>query len=450
MKAPTRPGGRGRGATLAVGLAALALVVSACGGSTGGSATAAVTAAPASGGTSGGGAGDAIKIGALSTLDGTFAGLGESAMQGVKMALLEYGGKLDGTGVRDGVSGATVNGKPVELVIESSDATADVAVAKAKKLIEQDNVDVLVGPLSGDEGIAIKNYAKDHLDRSFINGLSASQNMTLRDPSPNVYRYGGDGAMWMAGLGKYAHDVLGYDTVATVAEDYSYPYDQVGGFLSEFCAAGGKVAKRVWFPLGTKDLSTYVTQLPKDVDAVMFAMGGTDAINFIKQYDQFTGKATPLLGGTTAVDGTVLEGLGGRADGIVSAGPTPVLDTPEYKKFADDLGKAFPGATPNIVSIYYYTGAKAALLALDQVKGDLGDGQKAFQDALAKLEFTAPQGAVKLDENRQAVITNYVTKVENGQVTKVQDVGNVNGTLGFPAEEYKAQPAFDRENPVCP
>jgi branched-chain amino acid transport system substrate-binding protein len=440
MKAPTRPGGRRRGATLAIGLATLALVAAACGGSTGGAATAApATAAPATdGGTSGGGGtGDVIKMGALTTLDGAFAGLGESAMQGVKMALLEYGGTLDGPDVRDGVSGATINGKPVELVIESSDATADVAIAKTKKLIEQDNVDVLVGPLSGDEGIAIKNYAKDHLDRSFINGLSASQNMTLRDPSPNVYRYGGDGAMWMAGLGKYAHDVLGYDTVATVAEDYSYPYDQVGGFLSEFCAAGGKVAKRVWFPLGTKDLSTYVTQLPKDVDAVMFAMGGTDAINFIKQYDQFTGKATPLLGGTTAVDGTVLEGLGGRADGIVSAGPTPVLDTPEYKKFADELGKAFPGATPNIVSIYYYTGAKAALLALDQ-------------DALAKLEFTAPQGAVKLDENRQAIITNYVTKVENGQVTKVQDVGNVNGTLGFPAEEYKAQPAFDRENPVCP
>jgi branched-chain amino acid transport system substrate-binding protein len=448
MKATTGPGARGRLVVLATGLVTVALLVTACGGSAV-SSSAPATPAASSGGGDTGASGTLIKIGALSTLDGTFAGLGEPSMQGVKMALLEYGGKLDGTGVRDGVSGASVGGHPIELVIESSDATADVAVAKAKKLVEQDNVDILVGPLSGDEGIAIKNYAKSQLGKTFINGLAAAQNATLRDPSPNVYRFGGDGAMWMAGLGKYAHDVLGYDTVATVAEDYSYPYDQVGGFLTEFCAAGGKVAERVWFPLGTKDLSTYVTQLPKDVDAVMFAMGGTDAINFVKQYDQFTGKVTPLLGGTTAVDGSVLEGLGTRADGIVSAGPTPVLDTAEYKKFADDLGKAFPGATPNIVSIYYYTGALAALKALEQVDGDLSDNQEAFQAALAKLEFTAPQGPVKLDANRQAVITNYITKIEGGQVIKVQDVGNVNATLGFPAADYVAQPAFDRENPAC-
>lgn len=424
-------------------LAAVTLALSGCSNS-----------AASGGSTSSGSGGSAsttgtIKIGAISTLEGALAGLGEPAMQGVKVALLEYGGTLDGTGPRDGVSGATVAGHPVELVVEGSDATADVAVEKTKKLVEQDGVDIVVGPLSGDEGIAIKNYAKTKLDKTFVNGLSAAQDMTLRDPSPNVYRFGGDGAMWVAGLGKYAHDTLGYKTVATIAEDYSYPYDQVGGFLSEFCAAGGKVTKRVWFPLGTKDLSTFVTQLPKDVDAVFFAMGGTDAINFVKQYDEFTGKATPLLGGTTAVDGSVLEGIGSRADGIVSAGPTPVLDTPEYKDYATKLAAAFPGATPNIINMYYYTGMKAALLALDKTGGDLSDGQKKFQEALAQLEFTAPQGAVKLDENRQAVITNYVTKVEGGAVTKVSDVGNVNNTLGFPKDQYVAQPAFDRDNPAC-
>jgi branched-chain amino acid transport system substrate-binding protein len=435
---PPRPARR---LTWAAALAGVALAVSACSG-------AAVNGGTSSSSGAAGGSGT-IKIGALSTLDGTFAGLGEPSMQGVKLALLEYGGTLQGTGVRDGVTGATVGGKQIQLVIDSSDATADVAVAKAKKLVEQDGVDILVGPLSGDEGIAIKNYAKTKPGTTFVNGLSAAQNMTLRDPAPNVFRFGGDGAMWMAGLGKYAHDTLGYKTVATIAEDYSYPYDQVGGFLSEFCAAGGKATKRVWFPLGTKDLSTFVTQIPKDVDAVLFAMGGTDAINFVKQYDQFTGKKIPLLGGTTAVDGSVLQGLGSRADGIVSAGPTPVLDTPEYTKFADALAKAYPGATPNIVSLYYYTGTKAALLALDKVKGDLGDGQKAFQQALGQVQFAAPQGAVKLGDNRQAVITNYITKVEGGKVVKVAEVGNVTNTLGFPTAEYVAKPAFDRDNPTC-
>jgi branched-chain amino acid transport system substrate-binding protein len=431
-----------RRARLFAALAAGALLATtACGASAISTAGASGPAAAADTGT--------ITIGALSTLEGAFASLGEPSMQGVKVALLERGGTLEGTGVRDGVTGATVAGEPITLVIDSSDATADVAVEKARGLVEQDGAQILIGPLSGDEGIAIKNYARTRPGTTFVNGLSAAQDMTLRDPSPNVFRFGGDGAMWVAGLGRYAHDVLGYRTVATIAEDYSYPYDQIGGFLSEFCAAGGQVVDRVWFPLGTKDLSTYVTQLPTDVDAVFFAMGGTDAINFVKQYDQFSGRATPLLGGTTAVDGSVLEGIGARADGIVSAGPVPELDTPAYEDFAAKLAAAYPGATPNVINAYYYTATKAVLLALDEVQGDLGGDQAAFRAALAELEFEAPQGPVRLDANRQAVITNYVTRVEGGRVVRVSDVGDVTATLGFPADEYVAKPPFDRDNPTC-
>ena len=93
------------------------------------------------------------------------------------------GGKLEGTGPRDGVSGAKAGGKEIELVIESSDATPDVAVEATRRLVEQNKVDVVVGPLSGDEGLAIKNYAKQHPDVTFVNGTSGAQNTTLRDPA---------------------------------------------------------------------------------------------------------------------------------------------------------------------------------------------------------------------------------------------------------------------------
>src|SRR3954447_13234591 len=104
------------------------------------------------------GGGGTIKIGLLSTLEGPFAPFGEAANQGAKIALLEAGGKLEGTGPRDKVTGAKAGGKTIELVVESSDATPDVAVEAAGRLVEQSKVDALVGPLSGDEGIAIKNY----------------------------------------------------------------------------------------------------------------------------------------------------------------------------------------------------------------------------------------------------------------------------------------------------
>ena len=68
---------------------------------------------------------------------------------------------------------------------------------------------ILVGPLSGDEGLAVKDYAKTQPDVTFINGTSAAQDTTLRDPAPNFFRFSTDGAQWMAGLGDYAFNEQG-------------------------------------------------------------------------------------------------------------------------------------------------------------------------------------------------------------------------------------------------
>ncbi len=203
-----------------------------------------------------------ITIGAISTLDGPFAALGDFSMHGVKLALLEYGGTLDGDATRDTVTGAEVVGVPIELVIEGSDATPDVAVEATRRMVEQDGANIIIGPLSGDEGLALKDYIREHPDVTLVNGTSASQDLTLRDPAPNVFRFGGDGAMWTFGVGTYAYEELGHRRIATVAEDYSYPYDQVGAVLTEFCALGGTVTERIWVPLGTQDYSSFVAVPP--------------------------------------------------------------------------------------------------------------------------------------------------------------------------------------------
>jgi branched-chain amino acid transport system substrate-binding protein len=391
-----------------------------------------------------------IKVGLLSTLEGPFAVLGEAANQGAKVALLEHGGKLEGTGPRDLVTGAKAGGKTIELSIESSDATPDVAKEAARRLVEQNKVNVFVGPLSGDEGLAIKNYMKTKPDITMLNGSSGAQDLTLRDPIPNVFRFSTDGAQWMAGLGTYAAKDLGYKKVATVAEDYSFPYDQVGGFMTEFCGNGGQVGKRIWVPLGTKDYASYVAQIPKDVDAVYVALGGADAVNFIKQFDQFTGKKLPVLGGTITVDPSVTKALGDRVEGVVSAGPVAVQDTPAYKEYAAALKKNFPqSAPPGLFDVMYYLEMKALLNSLDEAKGDVSGNQAALRAALAKQQLDSPQGPVKLDQNRQAIGSNYLFKVTKGQNALLKEVPNVTQTLGQPADKYTSQPPFDRTHPSC-
>ncbi|MCY4163588.1 MAG: ABC transporter substrate-binding protein [bacterium] len=391
-----------------------------------------------------------ITIGAISTLDGPFAGLGDFSMHGVKLALMEYGGVLDGSGTRDGVSGASVAGVPIRLVIEGSDATPDVAVEATRKMVEQDNADIIIGPLSGDEGLALKDYIRDIPAVTLVNGTSASQDLTLRDPAPNVFRFGADGAMWAYGVGTYAYEGLGHRRIATIAEDYSYPYDQVGAVLTEFCAAGGTVTDRIWVPLGTQDYSSFIAQIPDDVDAVFFAMGGTDAINFVKQYDDFTGQAIPLIAGPTAVDQSVLTELGDRAEGMISSGP--VVDDSglaNFNAFAARLDEVFDGQTPNIFNVYYYIATKSALAALEMVGGDISDGSSAFQAALTDLRWDTPIGPVYLDENRQAVVDIYLREVQDGAQVTIDTLPQVNATLGFERDSYIAKGSFSRNNPPC-
>lgn len=388
---------------------------------------------------------ESIKIGLLATFEGAFTVLGEDSERGAMTAVDEFGGK--------------VAGKDIEIVKGSSDASPDSAVRAARKLVEQDGVKVLIGPLSGDEGIAIKDYAKTQPDVTFLNGSSAAQDTTLRDPAPNFFRFSTDGAQWMAGLGDYAFNEKGYKTVATVAEDYSFPYTQVFGFMAEFCKAGGHVPSKSWVPIGNKDYSSVIAAIPDDVDAIYVALGGADAVNFLSQYNDAGGQA-PLIGGSITVDQTVLTAKGRLHDVLVgtpAAGPTAdTNDDPAWKEFSEAYKKqdgAFP--SPSLFAHAYYINMKAALLGLQEVNGDVSDGGKKLREVLSSLEFQTPTGKVSLDENRNAIADMFLTEVaEAGDGTLVNKLikvtPQVNQTLGIPKDEFLALGAVSRENPSCP
>jgi branched-chain amino acid transport system substrate-binding protein len=388
---------------------------------------------------------DTIKIGLLATFEGPFTVLGEDGERGAMTAIAEVN--------------SMVAGKKIEIVKGSSDASPDSAARAVRKLVEQDGVKIVVGPLSGDEGLAVKEYAKTKPDVTFLNGSSAAQDTTLRDPAPNFFRFSTDGAQWMAGLGTYAFNEKGYKTVATVAEDYSFPYTQVMGFMAEFCKAGGHVPSKSWVPIGNKDYSSVIAAIPDDVDAIYVALGGADAVNFLTQYQQAGGQA-PLIGGSITVDQTVLTSKGKLRDvliGTPSGGPTADTNTdPAWVKFTEEYKKqpnAFP--SPSLFAQSYYINMKAALLALDKVGGDISDNGAKLRETLSTLAFDTPTGKVSLDKNRNAIGDIFLTEVsENADGTLlnklIKVVPQVNQTLGIPEADFLALGAVGRDNPSCP
>lgn len=388
---------------------------------------------------------ETIKVGLLATLEGAFTVLGQDGVRGAELALKE--------------AGYSAGGKKLEIVRGSSDASPDSAVKAARKLVEQDGVKILIGPLSGDEGLAVKDYAKTKPDITFVNGTSAAQDTTLRDPAPNFFRFSTDGAQWMAGLGEYAYATKKYKTVVTIAEDYSFPYTQVFGFMAGFCKAGGHVPKKFWVPIGNKDYSSVIAAIPDNADAIYVALGGADGVNFLTQYQQAGGQA-PLIGGSITVDQTVLGTQGKQRDYVVgtpSAGPiADNADDAPWKKFVADYKAAYKDGfpSPSLFAQGYYINTKAVILALDKVKGDLSNGEKALHDALVTLEFDTPTGLVKLDKNRQAIADNYLTEVakaEDGHLYNkvVKVVRGVNQTLGMPEADFLKLGVANRDNPDC-
>lgn len=389
--------------------------------------------------------GQPVKIGLLATLEGPFAAGGADGMRGAELALIQRGGMA--------------GGRKVEILKASSNANPDVAVNAVRKLVEQDKVDIVVGPLSGGEGIAVKDYSKTQPQATFINGGSGAQATTLVNPSPNFFRFNTEGAQWMVGLGKAAMD-KGYKRTMVIAEDYAFPYSQVQGFMAEYCRLGGKVPVKAWVPLGGKDYSSVIARIPKDVDALLVVLGGADAVNFLNQYEA-AGGDKPMMGGSITVSQDVLNYRGKRRDslvGTISAGPlADTFDGADWKAFVADYQKNFPVSaggfpSPSLFALVYYINMKAALDGLDAVKGDLGGNHAKYREALSKLELKGPTGTIKLDSNRQAIGTTFVTEVVKdgkGELTTkvVRKVDNVEQMLGIPKDQFKIG---SRDEPNCP
>jgi len=243
-----------------------------------------------------------IKVGVTATLEGTYTVLGEDGIRGHQTALNKLG--------------KNIGDKQLEFVIASTDATPDSAVRAVRKLIEQDKVQILLSPLSGDEGIAVKNFAKTHPRIDVHQRRIGRAGNYLCRSRAELLPLHMDGAQWQVGLGKYAYDTKGYRKIATVGEDYSFIYTQVFGLVLEFCGAGGKVTNRQWVPLGTKDFASVIAALPDDVDAIYLGLGGADAVNFLNQYQQSGGKAH-LLGGSIMVDQTILSAKGNAKNALI-------------------------------------------------------------------------------------------------------------------------------------
>lgn len=402
-------------------LAAAALALAGC--TDGGDSTglpADEGAGPASGG-------DGVRLGILGECEGPFGGFHEDVVGGTSLAMVNHAGAQveSATSALDGFTGAEVAGTPIELVgIGCGDDTADRILEEVRRLVEQLGANVIIGPLSGDEGIAVAEYAAEHPDLTVLSGISGSQEQTLQVQAPNYFRFFGDGAMWNAGLGDILHNQEGWDSVAVIADDYSFGHTSAAGFIAEFCGVGGQVDARVFPPLGTTDYSPYIAQLPgpDEVDGYFWAVGGTGTQAALEAFVNAKGDLTgDQHAGNLFFNPDLAQALGTDIAGAYVGGfatlpgdvTTPAIE--EYLASADETWESLPGgvsgnepAPPSTAAAFgffygYYSAGVALIEGLEAVEGDVSD-PTALHAALSDLTLDLPYGQVSLDENRSGIV----------------------------------------------
>jgi branched-chain amino acid transport system substrate-binding protein len=420
-------------------------------------------------------AGDGIRLGIMAECEGAFGGFNEDVVAGATLAMINGAGATSNsrTTALDGFTGATAGGLPIEVVsVGCGNDTADRAIQEIRKIVEQDGANVVIGPLSGDEGIAIANYAKDHPDVTFINGISGAQEATLQVQAPNFFRFTGDGAQWNAGMGDILHNTAGWDTAVVIADDYGFGWTSAAGFIAEFCAVGGDVVQRVFPPLNTTDYSSFIAQLPDpdEVDGYFWVVGGTGTQASLEAFVNAKGDLNGQQhAGNLFFNPGLASALGTGIAGAYVGGFASFagdVQTPEIQAYLDSADAAWdtlagaltgnepgpPSTTLGFGFAYgYYLAGTALIQALNEVDGDLSDNHAALHEALSNMTLEGPYGTVTLDENRQAIVDTTVQQlVLEGDEVVAKTVALIKGvdqTFGGTFSEDTPPPG--RDAPGC-
>jgi branched-chain amino acid transport system substrate-binding protein len=384
-----------------------------------------------------------LRIGLIAPVTGPFAQVGADMTNGFKMYLDE---------VNSNFAGAKVT-----LIIEDSQAKPDTAVTKAKKLILEDHVQLLVGGVLAPEGYALAPVSNAE-KTVYIASVPAADDLTQRQLGnyPYFIRTSWSSSQPNHPFGQWACD-QGYKKIVIIAADYAFGYESAGGFQKAFEDCGGKIIQKIWPPIGTKDFGPYIPTIKADADAVYSLMVGPMALQFPKQLRQ-SGYTKPIVGGTVSYDESALPFMGDETIGDVSALQYSAgLQTPKNETFVKSF-RAKYGKVPSYFSESNYTTAMMIDMVMKQTKGSF-PGPEAFIAKMLALKVDAPRGPVSFDDMRNPIQNIYIKKVEKTKMfgydkdelwnVVIKTYPAVSQFWTYGKDAFLKQPVYSRDFPPC-
>jgi len=345
-----------------------------------------------------------LRIGVLNSFSKVFAALGTANLNAMQMYFDQVGG--------------TVAGRKIEIIREDDEINPQVGLAKLRKLVESDKCDLITGIQASNVALAAVDYFRQSKAFYLCNGAGVAD--LGYTGVPYIFRCSISTHPIHATFGEWFYD-NGAKEVVTTASDFAGGRSTIAEFKIGYGKKGGKIMNEIYPPLGNNDFSPYLADVRSlSAPATYNFYAGTDAVRFVKQYDEYGLKAkTKLTGSGFMVESDTLPAQGKSALGTLSSlHYADTLDNAENKKFVADYRAKF-NDYPSVYSEYGFIAARIIEDALKATDGNTQDKDK-LRAAMLAVKLNAPRGPFRFNPQTQGPIHNvYIREVAevDGRIT---------------------------------
>jgi branched-chain amino acid transport system substrate-binding protein len=359
----------------------------------------------------------AYRIATMQPLSGAAAIIGKTALVGVQMAADRIN-KAGG-----------INGRPIELIVADYESKPDVGRRKAEKMAVEDNIDAHVGGVLSNVCLACMPVWEEYKIVNMV-GVCLDTTMTTNKCSRYTFRPFDYAPAQAVAFAPYLVNKLGKKWHIAYA-DYAWGQSTRDAYAEQIKKLGGEVVGTTGIPIGTADMTPFLSKISGDFDGLFGIFFGKDGVTIGNQaYDLGLTKKYKFAGDGALAESTNLPALGAKIDGFVGINRylpllEPPLNTPAHKKFFDDavarLKQVDPSATlPDRYVQSNFEAMNALKLGIEKSGFRGREDTPKLIAALEGLELKEgddfPQGDKTLrKEDHQAFIREFVFDVHEGK-----------------------------------
>ncbi|WP_336000717.1 ABC transporter substrate-binding protein [Halorientalis halophila] len=370
----------------------------------------------------GGGGGDTISVGHLAALSGPFATIGEPSRDGADLAAKQIN-----------ESDSDIE---IEMTHADTQSSPETGVTRARELVQQEDIDVLMGFGSSSVAKAVSEFANTQ-DTLMVATIAQTPDITTGDCNRVTFRTASNLDQLTTALAQTTNELSDGTTVAGILPDYTFGKQTWEVYRSAMEDSGAEIVNETFPAFGKGDYQNEIQEtLNAEPDIVYTSMWAGDLITFIQQADgfDFFEQIPDFVAGSGAITDVSIS-MGADMKEMISVDryffqyPDTQLNKDFVQAWRDEYDEL-----PVNVGQETYAGVYGVLEAANESGGTSTDD---LVSGLEGLEWDAPEGTKKMRAADHQVIDDSIW---TGRVGPVDDLDFYGFTEMVPVDGQSVTP----------